>query len=378
MVTMTVSRWWVAGLLLGGWLCLSSTALAQTEGSLAELQQELAERDAEIEQLREQLQALRGDSPATSPVSHSSASESTWNSSPPEFITPGSEEPVYIPPAECYTDGCEAPREEGLLDNFSLFFGLEGSKQPQDFGVNANFGGRAAFNWGVPLSRELGLGVQIGSSINYTDNAVRVLEPVVGNRDRTQVYTTVGIFQRLDNGFKWAVGYDFLYQNYYDHFHLGQWRGRFGYDLNRTNEIGVLVNISERADRGTIGAVNVRLDPITQGNVYWRHTWATQAETTFWLGVAEGHSEANLALGDNPPRDEVLVFGADVHLPLNDYVAIFGQANFLMPADTGTVDAFLGFEIYLDGGAMTARRNQFAPLLPVANNTTFATDLTRQ
>ena len=39
----------------------------------------------------------------------------------------------------------------GLWDNVSIFVGLEGSKQPQDFGINANFGGRFALNWGFPL-----------------------------------------------------------------------------------------------------------------------------------------------------------------------------------------------------------------------------------
>jgi hypothetical protein len=39
-------------------------------------------------------------------------------------------------------------------DELTLFGGLDGSKQPQDFGVNANLGGQAHFNWGLPLSEQ--------------------------------------------------------------------------------------------------------------------------------------------------------------------------------------------------------------------------------
>ena len=70
------------------------------------------------------------------------------------------------------------------------------------------------------------------------------------------------------------------------------------------------------------------------------------------------------------------MFGADVFVPLNPWLALFGQANFITPADTGTVDAFLGIAFF-PGGSHGARNRRFAPRLPVANNTTFATDLSR-
>ena len=54
---------------------------------------------------------------------------------------------------------CAACRT-GLFDNLSVFAGLDGSKQPQDFGINAQFGGRASVNWGIPLFESLGIGAQ--------------------------------------------------------------------------------------------------------------------------------------------------------------------------------------------------------------------------
>ena len=98
----------------------------------------------------------------------------------------------YFPAGSC--DGCgngycdAGPQCGGsccgsLFKNLSLFAGLEGSKQPQDFGVNANFGGRFQANLGLPLVEACGLGMQIGTSINYTDNAVQVFERVEGTSE---------------------------------------------------------------------------------------------------------------------------------------------------------------------------------------------------
>lgn len=263
-------------------------------------------------------------------------------------------------------------------DTLSVFLGYEGSKQPQDFGVNAHFGGRTHINWGAPLWEEAGLGLQLGTAINATANAVQVNERIEGNSSRTQSFTTVGLFQRDPSGWRWALAYDFLFQDYYDDFDLGQWRGRLGYELSPANEVGVQAAVSDNGDAGQFGPVDVYLRPITHGSVYWRHTWNNGAALRGWIGVAEGHSEANVALGDLPPQDECLVYGSDVFVPLGDYLAIFGESNFMTPADTGAVDAYLGFEIFPWGGAKRSRRNPFTPVLPVANNTSMTVDLERQ
>lgn len=265
-----------------------------------------------------------------------------------------------------------------LCENISIFAGLEGSKQPQDFGINAHFGGRTAVNIGLPLVPEWGLGVQVGTAINATANAVQVVERVEGSTGRTQSFTTVGVFQRFDCGIVWGAASDWLYQDYYDNFFLGQSRARVGYALSLADEVGVQVSINGWSDTGNFGATAVRLDPLTQGHLYWRHTFASGARLGGWLGISEGHGEANAALGDLPPLGPQFLFGSDLFIPLNDRLALFGEANFIQPADTGTVDAYLGLEWRPWGGAMAATRSRYAPLMPVANNTSFAVDLRRQ
>lgn len=262
-------------------------------------------------------------------------------------------------------------------DTLSLFLGYEGSKQPQDFGINAHFGGRSAVNFGMPMIEETGLGLQIGTALNATANAVQVMERTEGSASRTQSFTTLGCFQRTESGWRWAASYDFLYQEYYDDFSLDQWRGLVGYQLSEASEVGVKTSLRGNDDSGDYNGGLVTLRAINQGSLYYKHTYTNLVQLGCWCGIAEGHSEANWALGDLAESDTAFVYGTDLFVPLNDFCAIFGEANFITPADTGTVDAYLGIELYCWGGAKQSRLNRYSPVLPVAGNTSFSVDLRR-
>jgi hypothetical protein len=82
--------------------------------------------------------------------------------------------------------------------------------------------------------------------------------------------------------------------------------------------------------------------------------------------------------GFSPPQEETVLLGADIYVPLNDYLALYGESNLMMPADTGAVDAFLGVELFPAGNASLRRRTRFSPLLPVAASTSFSVDLTER
>jgi hypothetical protein len=294
------------------------------------------------------------------------------------LLASASESPLEVQQGGLPTEAVQCPpcNSWNWLDTLELFGGLEGSKQPQDFGVNAEFGGRLHVNWGVPLLPAWGIGVQVGTAVDLTDNAVQVFERLEGNSDRVQEFTTVGLFQRIGR-LNWAVVYDFLYEDYYDKFDLGQVRAKVGYHITHCDEIGAWGTIATEKDSGTFGAIPVTLRPIDQASLFWRHTWENCSETTVWAGGCPGHGQVNLALGDLPPVGARVVFGADVHIPLSDSWALFGEANFLTPANSGTVDAYLGFAYYFGGTAHGFRQRQFAPVLPVADATSFAVDLGR-
>ncbi len=264
----------------------------------------------------------------------------------------------------------------GWLDEFAGLLAFDGSKQPQDFGVNANAGLQASMNWGLPILRDWGIGAQVGTNLCATQNAVRVYELLGESRSRTQNFTTLGAFQRLDNGIAWGGVYDFLYEDSYDNFCLGQWRLRGSYDFFECNQVGITTQLRAFSDDGIFGAnTPVTLRPINQGSVYWRRFWETGAQTTGWIGIADGHGENNAVTGPSLAKSDSVLFGADILMPLTTSFAIYGETNMITPFDTGTVDAFLGLQWYPGGNAFRARRGKYSPLLPTASPTSFSTDL---
>jgi hypothetical protein len=264
----------------------------------------------------------------------------------------------------------------GWLDNVDAFLGLDGSKQPQDFGINAQFGGRASANVGIPIWGSLG--IQIGTAIDATADAVQVMSRIEGSTGRTQSFTTVGLFQRTESGFMWGVAYDFLYENYYDSFTLGQWRLNLGYQLTERSTVGVWGTIPGSTANGEFLGIPVQLQAISQTNFYWRYEWTSGVYTTMWGGIAYEHSQANAVLGDQATLYNNFVFGAELLIPLTERLAIFGQGNFITPPDSGTVDSYLGFVYYPGGGSRHAYRSAFKPVQTVAAPTNFGVNLRRR
>lgn len=287
-----------------------------------------------------------------------------------------SDEPALVPESQLDARAW-SPNSNSLFDGLSVFGGLDGSKQPQDLGVNANMGGRVAFNWGIPLVKEWGLGFQVGVGYNFSADAVQVLNRVGANNGRTQLYNTLGIFQRTDWGLNWSFAHDYLSEQYYDDFLLGQWRGRVGYQVTGTDEFGVWGTIRDFGDSGTVLGLPVNVQPIQQVNFFWQHLWSSCAWTSVWAGVAQEHSRFVLVLPDLPGYRNAFVYGASLQMPLNDYFAIYGEANFITPASSGTVDAYLGISFYPGGGARNSLQKRYSPLLQTASNTSFAVDLPR-
>lgn len=261
--------------------------------------------------------------------------------------------------------------------NASVHGGLDGSKQPQDFGVNAHFGGRIGGNVGVSLLDDAGLGAQLGLAYNFSDNAVKVFEVIGEERERNQLFLTFGLFQRTDGGVVWGAVYDVLWSDYYSSTSLGQFRGLLGYQLDECNEVGLWGTLRGHTDDATVATIPVQLNSIDMINAYWAHRWKWGAQTTVWMGVTSGHGEEVLILPPQTEIDNSFVFGAAVNIPLNDSWALSGQANFLSPADSGTVDAYLGFTYFFGGTQINAQTGRFRPVLPVANNSYFPVDLSR-
>jgi hypothetical protein len=265
----------------------------------------------------------------------------------------------------------------GVFDNLSLFIGPDGSKQPQDLGINANMGVRFSANWGLPLSERFKLGVQFGAGRNISSNAVNVLDQIQGTTGRTQTFLTAGVFGRPTERISWGMVYDTEFEHYYDDFHMSQLRGQAGYSVTRNNEVGLSFTKELQGENGVMAGTPVRVDPIDQIKAYTRHTWATRAQTTVWVGVANGHNDVVWVFPANARDSNVLLYGAELYMPLSRKFAVTGAANLLTPASTGTVDAYLGIAFFPGNGAFGSAGSTFAPLQPVANNPEMSVNMHR-
>jgi len=264
-----------------------------------------------------------------------------------------------------------------LPDYFDIFHGLDASKQPQDFGVNGLYGGRFSVNATWILDDISGIGWQLGTSVNYSENGLPITEQFTGSSRRIQNFSTFGLFQHADNGITWGAAFDLLYQDYYDEFLLGQWRANLGFSLTQNDDFGVWMAIPQFSDRGNFGSIPVKLTPIQQVNFYWRKFWKSGVVTTNWIGWAQEHNDANLLYGDQDSNGPHFVHGSEFHAPLNDHLAIYGQGNFIRPVDSGAINAYVGLVFYLGGGAFDAPYRRNAPVHSVANNPMFTLDLSR-
>jgi hypothetical protein len=280
-------------------------------------------------------------------------------------------------PSPAAAQSVAAPSTPGIFENLSLFVGPDGSKQPQDLGINAEMGIRFSANWGFPISERFKLGAQVGAASNISDGAVHVLDQIGGPGHRTQTFVTMGVFQRPTSRLNWGLVYDWSFERYYDDFRFSQWRGQAGYGVTGSDEVGTWFTKSVHGADGHLGATAVRLDPIDQVNAYTRHTWANHAQTTVWVGMANGHNNVVWVLPENSRSAHVVVYGSSLDIPLSERFAVTGAANFITPTATGTVDAFLGLTYYPGRGGFRAARSTFAPLTTVANNPTMALDLRR-
>ena len=275
---------------------------------------------------------------------------------------------------EDFTNGENFPNDR-RLGTFYAFMGIDGSKQPQDFGVNANFGGQARFSYSGPLFGDTGVGFQLGTSITAYDDAVQVFGIVGEETERFQSMTTIGVFKRSDNGLFAGAVYDYAAVESYDRFQLSQWRLRAGYQVSPTMEFGTTFNLRGQQDDADFNGTLFSLRPIEQLSIYGRKLWKTGIQTMAFVGVSEGHGESNLVSGIEPRKNNQFLFGADIIAPLTDRLAIHGETNLIMPADSGAIDAFLGFEYVPRGIARKTIRNRYREMLPVATSTTLTTDL---
>lgn len=277
----------------------------------------------------------------------------------------------------------------GLID-LELSTGIDAFKGPvDDLNANGNFGVRLGLNGAVPVAPRLGIGIQAGTNVILSDlkgtgypgpNTFAPDDTALDSgRIRSQDFVTVGLFQRVlvsegEGTLGWGVAYDWLFDNYYDNFTLGQWRLKAAYEISACNEIGVWATLRDRNSTGQLFSfgfdidnnpiilpVPVNLQPIDQANFYWKHSWTGEASVTSRLGFVDQRGS--------------VIFGADGRSPLTPQLALTGGFTYIMPRapggqlaqDRDIWNVSIGIEFVL-GGFRHGAAAQFSPFMPVADN----------
>jgi len=279
-------------------------------------------------------------------------------------------------------DSCCCDPAGGWRDNMSLFFAADGWKNKGDDSDNNNFGFRPGLNTSFALGDRPVRG-QVGLSLGIYDFFGR--EGRLPRNTETQCFITAGLYRRSNvacgERVSWAAVWDQMLSNNWgedaDNISLSQVRLLGAYALNESNELGVWASIHTSRDLaarlGNPGPTRVRA--MNQVNLFWHHNWARGADTTAYIGIAEN------------PGD--IVLGLSGHSPLNSRTALFGNVHYIIPSTTGgdtipngignsyaeeTWNVSFGLVFYFGPKAVsrTVSGNASVPLLPVADNGTFA------
>jgi hypothetical protein len=287
---------------------------------------------------------------------------------------------------------------ESWSDNFRLFVAGDGWKhRADDNSVPNNFGFRIGFNSGWGLG-ELPIRAQVGASYGFYDISGR--RPLVGGRTNVnwmsveqQLFLTLGFYKRSDvlscDRISWGIVYDYMYDTDYGEdaqsVDFGQARFQVGYALTECSELGLwgafgLENETYVSNGGGIGGANlfpITLRPMDQVAVYWKRNWCYGGETSLYVGAAEN-------IGG-------FLIGLNGDVPLSSAVGLTGGFHYIVPANRQTGDPVANFnqgsieETWMmtfgiawypgqKASACTVSGNAGMPLLPVANNGTFAVE----
>ena len=268
-------------------------------------------------------------------------------------------------------------------DNLSFFLAGDGWKTKADDNNNNNFGFRTGVNGGFGTD-DLPIRMQLGASFGAYDFYGR--EQGNTQATETQVFITGGVYQRSDvscgRRLSWGIVWDQMFASGWGEegasdLQLAQIRFQTGYALNECNEVGVwgAIHIDDDLVQPLGNASGTVVRTLDQASLYWKRHWEFGADTTAYVGLSES------------PAD--IVIGLTGHAPLSHRVALFGNVHYMIPgtspgdtAPNGVDNSYseeywnvsFGIVFYpgYQAGSSTVSGNSGLPLIPVADNGTFA------
>jgi len=210
--------------------------------------------------------------------------------------------------------GGTAPGAEKLLDNLNLFVASDGSKQPQDLGINANMGVRLRPH-GLPLIDRANLRRAVGAGRDLSDAAVHVLDQISTTSRRTRPTSRSACSSARATRITGAWPTTRCFRATNDKATLGQVRGQVGFDVTRSNEwvCGSQERAGRQRDAGHHGDSS-SID--SQVNGYTTIRWAQQAKTTVCWAWPTAMATSCGCSPTNSRDGKVFVYGAELSMPL--------------------------------------------------------------
>jgi hypothetical protein len=247
--------------------------------------------------------------------------------------------------------------------DFTVFGGVHDFRSPVNITGNSNFGFHEGVNWAMPLWQEYGIGAQVGfqaTQSNLQSSTIDVFDDY-----RKQTFVTAGLFQRPcdGRGLQYGVVFDYLHDEYYQQFDVGQLRGELSWLWDCRNELGFWfaagVMDSTQHDDVFLGADEY--SPINQYAFFYRRRFCRGGEGRLWGGFT-GNSGG--------------LIGADFRLPIAqcwavetgfNYIINESQQNDIFRDETWNV----GMNLVWYWGCNANCRSLYRPLFNVADNGSF-------
>lgn len=272
-------------------------------------------------------------------------------------------------------DGCLIPCPRISIDNTQVFAGAQSFQNSASnlfapppasasFGVHegVNLGGPFPFLPLLDLSMQMGV---MGTQSNFNGG-------IITPNSRNQVFTTIGLFRRVDWGFQGGVVWDYMHDQWNYTLDMYQLRGDVSWVNPQGHEIGFWFT----------NANNTLVRTVTPNPLVGRPYQSTFSQTDIYAfyyrkRFCETNGVARIYGGATQDGDGII--GVDGSAPLNDSFALSGAFTYMIPnAKAGNVFPAYAREtwnIQLSlvwfPGAGARQWTYHRPLLDVANNGNF-------
>lgn len=253
---------------------------------------------------------------------------------------------------------------------FEAFFGAHGFTGPLNRGTGS-FGFQEGVNGGLPFF----CGTTLQAGVNATQSNFQGA-PFTTD-DRTQLFTTVGVFRRMDLGLQAGLVFDYLHDDWDYNVDLTQLRGELGWLMPCGNEIGFWFSLGMDetitdaqvpffgTDSVAFRTSPLQVEPVDIYAFYYRKQFECGGEGRVFGGATD---------------DSRGLLGGNIRLPINPcwqfttdftYVVSSDEADFRFNDESWNVSFNL---VWTPCGQGTGGcQNYCRPLLDVANNGNFLT-----